>query len=689
MSPLRVTLLRTVGRARNLYLTAFSMGGFLCAAAVLFAFALDAAEGSSLAIQAVWASSVAPLLPFLATFLGMDAWSDERKSGRIDFLLTSPVKEMDLVLGKFFGVWLLCALATVVFLLFTFAFLAFFAPAVLTGVSVLSFAPALLILLLQGALWSGVVVALSAFCRHPAVAAVLSLVVLVAIPRGGWAALLAWSPQGRTAFGEMPLDAQAVDFASGVISTGAVAVYLVGTLAVLFVASRFVAAYRFIGRGAARLRFSAAFASVLAILLAGVASTLAIRVSQPFDFAVSGDSHFSDRTRGILADARGTVSVVCLLPRNDPRFRSVGHFLRSLRREADLLGGVRLDLHFVDPRWDVGAATRLIRSGAGEEGLVFSRGQRSIALPIHEGLGERNCASAILRLTVPPQRRTIYWTRGHGEIAFDDYDSWGMSDIARELARDGYTNAALDLMKADQIPSDCALVVVAGAKNDFSRMEIERLDAYLRQGGRLLALLGPSEEAGIASLLPSWGLRAVRRPLGDEVPTISGENVVVSDLTDHDITDPLRGQQIVLESPLVLLSSSAADGAAGVDRIGFYPLANVGQFAVAAIAEKGAGTGADLAIRPTRIVAVGDSGFAMNGPLATRANANRDFFLNCVAYLSGTDALVSGGPDVGLLTTGMDRSTRRQFVIIFAAGPSLAVFFYLVLWAKIRRRSRK
>ena len=689
MSPLRVTLRRTIGRARNLYLTAFSMGGFLFAAAVLFAFALDAAEGSSFAVQAVWASSVSPLLPFLAAFLGMDVWSDERKSGRIDFLLTAPVREMDLVLGKFLGVWLLCSLATVAFLLFTVAFLAFFAPAVLSDVAVSRFAPALLILLLQGALWSGAAVAASAFCRHPAVAAVLSLFVLVAIPRGGWAALLAWAPQGRTAFGEMPLDAQTVDFASGVISTGAIASYLAGTLAVLFVASRLVAAYRLVGRGAARPRLSAAFACALALAVAGLAATLAVRAGVSFDVPVSGEARFSARTRGILADARGTVSVDCLLPRSDPRFRATGQFLRALRREAGLTGGVRLDLRFVDPRWDVGAAARLVRSGAGEEGLVFSRGQRSVSLSIAEGLDERNCASAILRLTVPPQRRNVYWTLGHGEIAFDGYDSWGMSDIVRELARDGYANVALDLMKVDQIPIDCALVIVAGAKGEFSRVEIERMDAYLRQGGRLLALLGPGENAGIASLLPSWGLRAVRSPLGDEVQTLSGEDVIASVRGDHDIASPLRNQRLVLESPLVLLPSSAANGAVGADRIEFYPLADAGQSVVAAIVEKGVGTGADLAVRPTRIVAVGDSGFAMNGQLAMRANANRDFFLNCVSYLSGTDAFVSGGSDAGVLTTGLDRSTRRHFAIAFAAGPSLAVFCCLILWAKIRRRRRK
>ena len=77
MSPVRVTWNRTIGRARSLYSTAFAVGAFLAASAVLFAFKLDAAEGVSLSIASVWAMSVAPFLPALAAFLAMDVWSDE------------------------------------------------------------------------------------------------------------------------------------------------------------------------------------------------------------------------------------------------------------------------------------------------------------------------------------------------------------------------------------------------------------------------------------------------------------------------------------------------------------------------------------------------------------------------------------------------------------------------------------
>ena len=105
MSPVRVTFRRTVGMARGLYTTALALAGFLAAAAALLAFNLDAAEGSRVRLVPLWTVSVSPVLPLLSALLGMDVWSDERKTGRVELLLTAPVRERDLVLGKFLGVW--------------------------------------------------------------------------------------------------------------------------------------------------------------------------------------------------------------------------------------------------------------------------------------------------------------------------------------------------------------------------------------------------------------------------------------------------------------------------------------------------------------------------------------------------------------------------------------------------------
>ena len=110
MGPIRVTLGRTVGRARSLYSTAFAVGGFLATAALLLSRLLESAEGGALHLPALMTLAAAPVLPIFAALLGMDVWSDEKQSGRMDALMTIAVRERDFVLGKFAGVFLLLTL---------------------------------------------------------------------------------------------------------------------------------------------------------------------------------------------------------------------------------------------------------------------------------------------------------------------------------------------------------------------------------------------------------------------------------------------------------------------------------------------------------------------------------------------------------------------------------------------------
>ena len=687
MSPVRVTFGRTVGMARNLFSTAIAVAGFLAASAAALVFNLESAEGGELSFAAVWAISVSPFLPVLAAFLAMDVWSDERRSGRVDLLLSTAVRERTFVLGKFLGVWALLSLTVFLSLVTAVGGLWFFSPAVLDRVS-----PAALVLAavgscLQGMLWCAVSVAASAMFSHVAASLCLALALTVGLPRGLWAGLMAWSREGRVAFGDMPFDAQALDMATGVFSLNVLLFYLTGTALALFVATKCVLWLRFSGRGALILRLSTLFSVFLALVTAALVAGLTARADLSVDLSMGGPSSgLSPRTRNVLMDAGGEIVVTCYLSRNDPKFKTVGRFLRLLKRQSASIGGARVVLRYVDPRWDIGAAERLVARGVVEDGLVFEKGRRMVAVPFREGFGERACASAISRLTMATSRRNVYWTVGHGEHAFDDYGVFGMSDIARDLSRVGYRNQPIDLASAQQIPGDCALIVVAGAKDAFSRAEAGRLDAYLREGGRLLALLGPTVESGVGALLPAWGLRPVSVALPG-VATKTGTDVIVSDFAEHPVVGPLRGSRILLERPLTFESSAAAGVSTGADRIEYVPLAQVGQSTVAVLAERGADAGADLAIRPTRVVAVGDASFALNGALVSRANANRDFFLNCVAYLSGTDVVGSPGDESGRLVTGLDRRSRfRHMVVTVGVVPGVV---FLILVAEVVRRRRR
>lgn len=685
MSPVRVTWARTVAQLAKSRSTAFALAVFMAAAAALLAFNLEAAEGSALSLGAVWALSISPILPVLAVLASMDVWSEERRTGRIDLLLASAVRERDFVIGKFFGAWTFLMSAVALSLVSSGAVLWIFAPSVFSGVALMGFIPALFILALQGALWCAVSTMVSSLFRRVASSLCVSLTLLVALPRGIWAGLLAWSHEGRRLLGEMPLDAHALDFASGAFSTGIILMYLLAVALALFINSKAVSSLRLTGRGAAGIRASGAAAVALALVFAALAGNLVMRADIKFNIPFGQiRSDFSERTKRILSECDGEITVTAYLPRSDRRFRPVGHFLRALKRESDSHGGARVVLRFVDPSWDIAAAQRLVRRGVKENSVVFERGRRLTTVPVKDGFGERICASAIQRVAAPPVGRNIYWTVGHGESAGDDYGTFGMSDIARDLAREGYVNRRLDFSAGSGVPRDCAVLVVPGAKDDFSRMETGMVESYLRQGGRLLVLAPDAERGGVVSLLPGWGLRPAKVTLSG-TRTLSGDDVIVSDFSEHELSAPLKGSRIVLGRPVAFTPSAVADAGSGAGKIDFVPLASVCDAVIAAAVERGGGAGDDIAVRPTRIIAVGDASFVMNGMLSARANANRDFFLNCVAYLSGSGKFDSGGSEAGVLTTGMDRGVRGRYLLSGAIAVPVAVFALMLLCFGRRR----
>lgn len=687
MSAVTITCRRTMSRARNLVTTALSVFGFLSATSALFAFRLEAAEGSHQLLSSIWAASISPFLPVLAALLGMDVWSDERRTGRLELLLTVAVKESDFVLGKALGVWFQLLLAVALSLTSTLTTLFFVAPEALIGIRIWMFVPALFVLALQGFLWTAVSVAVSAMCRQAFAAASMTTALLVALPRGLWEAAMNWAPVERTAFGEMPLDAHVIDFSAGVLSTGVVISYVIFSAFALFLTVKIVELVRLPGRRAFGMRLSI----YLSVLLAAVASVssgvLFNRLDLVLDLPVrSFAARRMPRLEHVLAEASGKLTITAFVSRKHSDFRPLAHTLRVLRHLSEFSGGIDVSLRFIDPHWDFGAAERLVRLGVRESSVVFERGHRLVSVPIEDGFGDQILASAIQRTVLPPQRRDIYWTIGHGESSFESYGSWGMSDMARELTRNGYRNRNLDLAVAKSVPQDCALVAVAGAKQMFSRLELERLDGYLRAGGRLLVMTDAVQDSGVGPLLPAWGVKPVARQIASTA-TLSGSNVLVTEFANHPICLGLTGSRLVFEHPISFRPSAAVEAGGGADRLDFTSIAGVGEAAIIVMVERGSSIGNDIAVRPTRLVVIGDPSFVMNGQLAARANGNRDVFLNVVAFLAGTEQLSAANSEPEALVTGMNRSSRAQFALKTIVIVPLSVFVLMAV-AAIRRRRR-
>jgi hypothetical protein len=113
-----------------------------------------------------------------------------------------------------------------------------------------SFFGAIVMLLVQCLLWSSVVSAASALCHYGASAAVIAVLVSFGIPRGAWAAAIAFMPTLRDSSGLMVFDAQVIDAASGMFSLATVGAYVVFTVFFLLVAVVAVGHQRLRSRGA-------------------------------------------------------------------------------------------------------------------------------------------------------------------------------------------------------------------------------------------------------------------------------------------------------------------------------------------------------------------------------------------------------------------------------------------------------
>ena len=492
------------------------------------------------------------------------------------------------------------------------------------------------------------------------------------------------------------------------------------------------------------------FSSVVALLLGGVFSVLcvllAFRSNVTWESRVLAPAlQVSERTKDILADTQGSVRIACFMDRRHPMFRHVSRLLRGFREASRRVAGAELEIEYVDPHWDLTRAGQLASLKVPENALVFEWQRRRIVVTLDDMIsrqsafrqqvdgappisgghsvsdvrnrlnldvfrGESVCAAAIARLALPYDRSAIYWLRGHGEVRHDDYDPlYGYSDIARELIRNGFDLKGLDLPGLQAIPADCQVLVIAGPRQAFVAEEIAMFEAYLQRGGRMLCLLTSGKETGLEKLLAKWGI-GVTRCRAVSPRSLTGDEVICTAFADHVVTRDLANVSVVFgkayclealqnvtvgpDRPQVTLlvktgrdGWGAAEDGRAAQRVFDEATDLKGPVALAVSSEWGGNVAQDVAFKPTRLCVVGETEFVMNGTLASRANANRDFFLNAVSWLAGVDT--GTAPSLGGDATLFTGLARREWVMLTLLATLAVPGGAFLIFCLICRRSRR
>ncbi|HEV3022839.1 MAG TPA: Gldg family protein, partial [Pirellulales bacterium] len=292
-----------------------------------------------------------------------------------------------------------------------------------------------------------------------------------------------------------------------------------------------------------------------------------------------------------------------------------------------------------------------------------------------EFFGEQSLTAALARLTAGTKQAQLYMTTGHGELSLEDVDPEsrrGLGLLAQMLRQLDCQVVPLDLAGAPRVPHDASLVVVAGGERPWNAAESDKLDVYLRQGGRALILVDFNYDSrrkrpapcGLEELLSKFGVavgndRIVTRNFAGQVETASPALPAAG---DHPLVRSLPQAPVILyECRRLSLSTSARQWPGKVVPLLVSHAAPrawaEGDFSKGAL-EPGGRNDTDgpvamaLAVERKQerdaapvLVVAGDAAFVSNRVLSSTAGrVNTSFVLSCVNWLRGRRELLGDIP---------------------------------------------
>jgi len=436
---------------------------------------------------------------------------------------------------------------------------------------------------------------------------------------------------------------------------------------------------------------------LLATAVLVIANLLSGRLKVRWDLTESGIHTLSEQTKNVLASLQGPVKVTGFYSDfSQPSRQRAEDLLREYQAQTD-----RLQVEFVNPDQQPGRAREL---GIQQDAvLILQSGDRrqDVITPT-----EAQITGALLKLGGGAQP-SVYFLAGHGERSVDDSSGTGYSIIKSALERDNFKVQSLNLATtADESWKQGVLVLNSGSRvsnvggrvqvlpaSPLLPQEVEKVQVFLKEGGRALFLLAPGADPSYAALLSGYGLRTPEGLVLDPVSLGDLSTPAVQRPATSTVTEGLpltifpqatalleagEKPQDVITQPL--MESSGESWLETDPRVARFDEGTdtKGPLRLAVTAE-GPGTGE----KRGRAVIVASADAFANGVLQSFIGiGNQDFFLNSVNWLAQQEAAIgirpreSQEPTV-LLTPGQQLLVLATSVLLF---PALILFWGIGTW---------
>lgn len=489
-----------------------------------------------------------------------------------------------------------------------------------------------------------------------------------------------------------------------------------------------------------RIMLNVAVTTLVVLAVVVMVNYLARDYSTRLYWGAWAKAELSPRTLGFLRSLTNQVKITLFYNKEDPFYRTVANLLNEYHlanrgisiqavdymREPGLAQAVHAEYNLTNGAKDIiifdcpAMGQRLCFDGKelirGVAELVPmetetepNRGpiKMEVVRRPTEFLGERAFTSAIFAVTNPKRSNACFLEDHRGEHEIQAGDDLGYRTFKSILEQNSIRATSLSLLGTNMVPTNCDLLVIAGPRQAFSALELEKIDQYLAQGGRLLALFnslqfnrqsGRVPPCGLEGLLEKWGV-----DVGDSVVLDAGNG---ADREGFDILVSWFNQSNSVVNPLIS-SGLQMIGARKAGRLRTrVQTADAPRVEELAFTGKGSLTTTDRRPRSypvmvaventirgvstdrgsTRMLVVGNSLFLANGYIEEAAN--RAFAGYAANWLLDRMQLLQGiGPrPVGqyrIVMTQTQKQTTRW--LLLAGMPGSVLFLGALVWLRRRR----
>jgi len=338
------------------------------------------------------------------------------------------------------------------------------------------------------------------------------------------------------------------------------------------------------------------------------------------------------------------------------------------------------------------------------------------------GLNEQDFVTGILIATGIKQKR-VYFLTGHKEASVTRNPDDGSTDVKgfdfaiQGMQGDNYDVRPLNLLEhPDGVPSDAAVVVVPGPKQDLNTDELNALMDYLWDGGSMVMLLDPEIPSTYRQFINRWGIQIYNESVADVVSNVAGESLtpMIQRTNGQFLPSSVTGLPIVDDLDVIFFPGSTALGLVvpqedfppyiiytplamstpaswlelNPDEVEFNPGLDLGGPLDLVVAVQAAasmdGTAVRTETKTAKLIVFTDSDFVRNGFFFS--SDNKDIFLNSVNWLADDTDLISIRPKLFPFRELVVNQRERNFIkwSSWFVPPLIMLILSTIVWWRRR-----